>query len=65
MNKLPTYNLDPTASDPADMELNMMLMVPLLDTNFETSLLGCSCGRINGQGSGGSCLCGSENGGGF
>lgn len=64
MNKVPTYNLDPTASDPAMVELNPMILVPLLDTH-ETSLLGCSCGRINGQGSGGSCLCGSENGGGF
>ena len=63
MNQLPTYNLDPTASNAADVELNVMFLVPLLDRGFETSLLGCGCGKLNGCGSG-TCLCGSQNGGG-
>lgn len=62
MNKLPSYNLDPTASDPADVELSMMFLVPLLDRDFETSLMNCGCGKINGCGSGGQCQCGSSNG---
>ena len=64
MDKLPTYNLDPTASNPAEIELKPMILVPLLDTAFETSLLGCRCGSVNGLGTGGACACGSENGGG-
>jgi hypothetical protein len=64
MNKLPSYNLDPTARNPADVELNLTFLVPLLDRGFETSLLGCGCGKVNGCGSGGDCLCGSGNGGG-
>ena len=63
MNRLPSYNLDPTASNPA-AELNVMFLVPLLDRGFETSLMGCGCGKLNGCGSGGECQCGSENGGG-
>ncbi|HYV12310.1 MAG TPA: hypothetical protein VE980_15535 [Pyrinomonadaceae bacterium] len=63
MNKLPTYNLDPTANNPADKELDVMFLVPLLDRGFETSVLGCGCGKVNGCGSG-TCLCGSGNGGG-
>lgn len=63
MNKLPSYNLNPTAGNPADGELNVMFLVPLLDQGFETSILGCGCGDLNGCGSGG-CKCGSQNGGG-
>jgi hypothetical protein len=62
MNNLPKYNLDPTASNPADVELKPMILVPLLDTGFETSMFGCGCGSVNGGGSGQNCLCGSENG---
>lgn len=62
MNQLPSYNLDPTASDPTDLELKMMFLVPLIDRDFETSLLECGCGRLNGCGAGGSCACGTENG---
>ena len=62
MNKLPSYNLDPTASNSADVELNLMFLVPLLDRDFETSLFACGCGKINGCGSGGECACGSDNG---
>lgn len=64
MNRLPSYNLDPTAGNPAATELNVMLMVPLLDRAFETSIAGCGCGDADGCGSGGSCKCGSQNGGG-
>jgi hypothetical protein len=64
MNKLPSYNLDPTAGSSADVEVPLTFLVPLLDRDFETSLLGCSCGKINGEGSGGDCQCGSGNGGG-
>ena len=62
MNQLPSYNLDPSVSEPADLELQVMFLVPLLDRDFETSLFACSCGRLNGRGSGGNCLCGSVNG---
>ena len=62
MNTLPSYNLNPTASVPANVELPLMFLVPLLDRDFEMSLC-CSCGKINGTGSGcGECMCGSENG---
>lgn len=63
MNQLPSYNLDPTASNPA-AELRVMFLVPLLDSGFETSLPGCACGAVNGCGSGGACKCGTGNGGG-
>jgi|RhiMetdeSRZDD1v2_1073273.scaffolds.fasta_scaffold20355_6 hypothetical protein len=63
MNRLPRYNLDPTAGTPGG-ELSLTFLVPLLDRGFETSLLACGCGKVNGCGSGGGCLCGSGNGGG-
>lgn len=63
MNQLPSYNLDPPVSEPADVELKMMFLVPLLDRGFETSLgCSCGCGKINGSGSGGGCQCGSLTG---
>lgn len=63
MNKLPRYNLDPTAGNPG-VELSLTFLVPLLDRGFETSLMSCGCGKVNGCGSGGDCKCGSGNGGG-
>ena len=61
MNLL-SYNLDPTATDPAEVELKLMFFVPLLDSDYESGLC-CSCGRINGTGSGcGECQCGSQSG---
>lgn len=62
MNRLPTYNLDPTASAHVEVDLDPMILVPLLDQVQETSLLACGCGRTDGCGAGGACLCGSENG---
>jgi hypothetical protein len=62
MNQLPSYHLHPTASDGAIVDLKMTFLVPLLDRDFEMSLC-CSCGKINGTGSGcGECQCGSESG---
>lgn len=62
MGKAQTYNLDPNASDA--LELEPMILVPLIDKIDETSLFGCTCGLDNGQGSGGECGCGRANGGG-
>jgi hypothetical protein len=54
--------LEPTASE--SVELEPMILVPLVDKMDEAYSPGCSCGARNGIGSGGSCRCGSLNGGG-
>lgn len=62
MNNSPSYNLDSTAGDRANVELPMIFLVPLLDRDLEQSLC-CTCGKINGTGSGcGECHCGSQSG---
>lgn len=53
---------EPTISDSGELE--PMILVPLIDKIDETSLLACLCGEENGQGAGGTCKCGSVNGGG-
>jgi len=62
MNNLLSYNLNPTASDPLNIKLPLMFLVPLLDRDLSQSLC-CTCGKINGSGEGcNECMCGSQSG---
>jgi hypothetical protein len=53
-------------SEPSSPSVNLdpLILVPLIGSDEDFSPLGCSCGDYNGQGSGGGCKCGSNNGGG-
>jgi len=62
MNEFPIPNLELIDSNRVEMQLEPMILVPLMDHNPPGFQANCSCGSENGCGAGGSCLCGSASG---
>lgn len=60
MNNVPGYE-ELTSTDSVETQLELLILVPEL-RQVQPLAPGCGCGAANGGGSGGNCLCGSENG---